>query len=70
MSKPKPTTSNPVYIVANPRGIPAEVNGERIPIFRQQVGDDSRDWYEGDTYDGNSPEEPLRRGFLVTNGGD
>ena len=49
------------YIVANPRGIPKKMGAQRIPIFRQ--GDKA--WYEGDVYDGKSPAEPLRRGFLI-----
>lgn len=49
------------YIVANPRGIPPEINGERIPIFKQ--GEDI--YYEGDTYTGNKPAVPLERGFIV-----
>lgn len=49
------------YVVANPRGIPAE-----LPVFRQRQPDgDVRGWFEGDAYDGDSPAEPLRRGFLV-----
>ena len=53
------------YRVANPRGLPALVNGDRIHIFRQRQGDDVRTYYEGDIYDGDSPEVPLQRGFLV-----
>lgn len=60
MTQPKRTTK-PTYRVANPRGIPAEVGGERIPIFWQG----KRCWYEGDVYTGDAPAEPLRRGFLV-----
>lgn len=63
MTKRKPT--GVTYRVANPRGLPAVFNGERIPIFRQQVGEEVRAWYEGDMYDGPSPAEPLRRGFIV-----
>lgn len=50
------------YFVVNPRGIPPELNGERIPIFRQG----ERRWYEGDFYDGDSPDAPRARGFLET----
>lgn len=53
------------YIVANPRGIPAAVNGDRIPVFRQMVQGEIREWYEGDDYTGPAPAEPLRRGFIV-----
>lgn len=63
---PKKTDTPPTYIVANPRGIPAEIDGERIPIF----GQGERRWFEGDIYDGDSPDEPLRRGFIVPKGGD
>lgn len=44
------------YVVVNPRGIPA---GRYI--FRQG----ERRWFEGEVYDGDAPEEPLRRGFLI-----
>lgn len=49
------------YIVVNPRGIP-----KGTPIFRQG----EKTYREGDTYDGDSPAEPLRRGFIqeVKNG--
>lgn len=49
------------YTVVNPRGIP-----KGTPVFRQ--GD--RKYMEGDIYDGDSPAEPLRRGFIqeVKNG--
>lgn len=57
------------YRVVNPRGIPKRIGKERIPIFRQTLGGESRDWFEGDTYDGDSPEEPLRRGFIEEKGG-
>ena len=42
--------------MANPRGVPAG-----LPIFKQGT----RAWYEGDVYDGDAPDEPLRRGFIV-----
>lgn len=64
MSKPKPIAAA-TYRVANPRGLPATVNGDRIPIFRQMVDGEVRAWYEGDIYDGGQPTEPLRRGFIV-----
>jgi len=44
------------YVVVNPRNIP---DGKYI--FRQ--GD--KRWFEGDVYDGDEPEEPLRRGFIA-----
>ncbi len=50
-----PAKKKKQYIVANPRDIPAG-----LPVFRQ--GD--REWYEGDTYDGDAPKELLRRGFI------
>jgi len=64
MTTKTPRTIEKVYIVANPRGIPAG-----IPVFRQMVGGELRGWYEGDTYDGPSSDEPLRRGFLEVKGG-
>lgn len=59
MTKRKPT--GVTYRVANPEGVPAEINGERIWIFSQG----ERRYFEGDIYDGASPAEPLRRGFIV-----
>ena len=65
MTKSK-STANVTYRVANPRGIPAAINDDRIPIFRQMVDDgEIQVWFEGDIYTGSAPAEPLRRGFIV-----
>lgn len=36
------------FRVLNPRGIPAEVNGERVRILAFKVGDTEVDAFEGD----------------------
>lgn len=64
MTKSKPTAAV-TYRVANPRGIPAAINDDRIPIFRQMVDGEIHVWFEGDIYTGSAPAEPLRRGFIV-----
>lgn len=66
MTKSKPSIQpNVTYRVANPKGIPAVFNGDRIPIFRQMVDGEMQTWFEGDIYTGPAPAEPLRRGFIV-----
>lgn len=60
-SKRKEPTS--VYVVRNPRGIPA---GRHI----LQNSDRSRQWFEGDVFDGEPAAWLIERGFLeeVRNG--
>lgn len=57
MGKAKAPAPAPVYVVRNPRGIPA---GRHI----LQNSDRSRTWFEGDVFDGEPAAWLIERGFL------
>lgn len=49
---------------ANGNPLKVDKEGNVLSVFKQG----GRAWYEGEIYDGNAPENPLRRGFLRSEG--